>query len=114
MESVAQQIEKLRFLRRLDVSETLFADVSPHVLVRYRERAATESPSHFRAQAVPVRLTLLAAFCVTRMAELTDALVTHLIDMVHHINVRAERRVEKKFVAAFRKVNHRAFVIIRL
>lgn len=107
MESVAQQIEKLRFLRRLDVSETLFADVSPHVLVRYRERAATESPSHFRAQAVPVRLTLLAAFCVTRMAELTDALVTHLIDMVHHINVRAERRVEKKFVAAFRKVNHK-------
>lgn len=107
VESVAQQIEKLRFLRALDVPDTLFADVSPHVLVRYRERAATESPSHFRVQTAPVRFTLLAAFCVTRMAELTDSLVTHLTDMVHHINVRAERRVEKKFVAEFRKVHHK-------
>ena len=54
-----------------------------------------------------MRLTLLAAFCVTRMSELTDSLVTHLIDMVHHINVRAERRVEKKFVKEFKKVNNK-------
>ncbi|GAA5503816.1 hypothetical protein Dxin01_03579 [Deinococcus xinjiangensis] len=107
VESVEQQIEKVRLLRKIGLSHSLFADLSPHVLARYRERAATESPSHFRVQAAPVRLTLLAAFCVTRMTELTDSLVTHLIDMVHHINVRAERRVEKKFVKEFRKVNNK-------
>ena len=107
VDSVEQQIEKLRLLRKIGLSSGLFADVSPHVLVRYRERAATESPSHFRVQAAPVRLTLLAAFCVTRMTELTDSLMTHLIDMVHHINVRVERRVEKKFVKEFKKVNNK-------
>ncbi len=107
VDSVEQQIEKLRLLRKLQLPPGLFMDVSPHVLARYRERAATTSPSHFRAQAAPVRLTLLSAFCVTRIAELTDSLVTHLTDMVHHINVRAERRVERTFIREFRKVNHK-------
>ncbi|PTA66342.1 Tn3 family transposase [Deinococcus arcticus] len=114
VESVEEQIEKLRLLRRLQLPQALFADVAPHVLTRYRERASNESPSHFRAQTPSVRLTLLAAFCVARMTELTDALVTHLVDMVHHINVKAERRVERNFVAEFRRVHNKDRILERL
>jgi CBS domain-containing protein len=88
--------------------------VAPHVLTHSRERAATASPSHFQVQNPTLRLTLLAAFCVTRTAELTDALVTHLVDMVHHINVKAERRVERNFVAEFRRVHNKDRILERL
>ena len=114
VESVSEQIEKLRLLRGLKLPGLLFSQVAPHFLTRYRERASTASPSHFRTQAPEVRLTLLSAFCVARMMELTDALVTHLMDMVHHIHVKAERRVERTFVAEFRRVHNKDTVLKQL
>jgi hypothetical protein len=45
-----------------------------------------------------VRYTLLAALCWTRQAELVDGLVELLIGLIHRINARAERRVEKELI----------------
>ena len=56
-------------------------------------------PSDLRAMAAPIQLTLLAALCWSRTAEITDALVDLLIDVVDKIRVRAENRVEKALVA---------------
>jgi hypothetical protein len=39
-----------------------------------------------------VCFTLMAALCWVRQAEITDALVDLLVDPVHKINARAERR----------------------
>ncbi|GGO32931.1 hypothetical protein [Deinococcus humi] len=61
-----------------------------------------------------MRLTLLAAFCTARTAELTDASVTHLVDIVHHINVKVERRVEPNFVVKFRRVHNKDRILERL
>ncbi|WP_189152315.1 hypothetical protein [Streptomyces lacrimifluminis] len=50
-------------------------------------------PSDFRDTSAEVRITLLAALCWSRQAEITDALVELLVALVHKINARAERRV---------------------
>jgi hypothetical protein len=55
-------------------------------------------PSDFTACDEPVRFTLLAALCWVRQAEITDALVGLLVDLVHRINARAEWRVEKELL----------------
>ncbi|MFI6449696.1 hypothetical protein [Kitasatospora sp. NPDC050543] len=39
-----------------------------------------------------------------RQAEITDALVELLVALIHKINARGERRVEKQLAAEFKKV----------
>ena len=58
----------------------------------------------------PVRLTLLAALCSARAAEVTDALV----DLLLKINTRAERRVEKELIEDLRRVRGKEGLLFRL
>lgn len=61
-----------------------------------------------------MRLTLLAALCWTRTAEITDALVDLLLALVHKINARAERRVEKELVEDLRRVRGKEGILFRI
>ena len=65
-------------------------------MAAWRARAARMYPSDFAECGEPVRYTLLAALCWTRQAELIDGLL--LIGLIHRINARAERRVEKELI----------------
>ncbi|MFD7490813.1 hypothetical protein ACFV8T_00025 [Streptomyces sp. NPDC059832] len=52
--------------------------------------------------------------CSSRQAEITDALVDLLIALVHKINARAERRVEKQLTAELRKVRGMEGILFKL
>ena len=52
-----------------------------------------EAPYELRRHLEPLRLTLLAAFCHSRSRELTDTLVDLLLDLIHRIGAKAERKV---------------------
>ncbi|GGS36790.1 hypothetical protein Snoj_16620 [Streptomyces nojiriensis] len=71
-------------------------------------------PSDFRDTAADVRITLLAALCSSRQAETTDALVELLVALVHKINARAERRVEKQLTAELKKVRGKEGIPFKL
>lgn len=57
-----------------------------------------ESPSHLRHHGGEITMTLLAALVYCRTWEITDALVTLLLRVVHAIGARADRRVTKQLV----------------
>jgi len=84
---------KLGLIRDLALPEGLWAGISPTILARYRARAGSEPAGDLRRRAPPVRDTLRAAFCWQRCREIADGLVDLLIQVVHHIGVRAEQRV---------------------
>jgi hypothetical protein len=65
---------------------------------------AVEAPSHLREHAEPLMLTLLAALLHSREREIIDALVDLLIQTVHRIGARADRRVTEELINAFKKV----------
>ncbi|MFG2395695.1 hypothetical protein [Streptomyces lydicus] len=71
-------------------------------------------PSDFRDTAEDVRITLLAALCSSRQAEITDALVELLIALVQKINARAERRVERQLTAELKKVRGKEGILFKL
>jgi hypothetical protein len=98
LDTLMSEIAKLTTVRALRLPEDLFADVSDRLVVAWRSRAARMFPSDFAACDEPIRYTLLAALCWVWQAEITDALVGLLIDLVHRINARAERRVEKELL----------------
>ena len=114
LESVLVEIAKLERLRALGLPAALFHDVSPKVVERFRQRAAAEAPRELRAHAPALRATLVAALCHQRGREITDALVDLLLQVVHKIGVRAERRVEKELLADLKRVTGKTGLLFRI
>jgi hypothetical protein len=104
VETMLTESAKLRRLRTIGLPVDLFSHLSPKVVRVYRQRAGAETPSLLRAHPEPIRLTLLAALCWQRSQEITDSLVDLLIQIVHRIGERAERKVEEVYVQELKRV----------
>jgi len=104
VDTVLEEVDKLKCLRALGLSSTLFAGVPPRFVAAYRRRAATEKTRELRRHPDAVRHTLLAALCWQRMHEITDNLVELLIHIAHRINTQAEKKVERVYVDQLQKV----------
>jgi len=83
-------------------------------LEAWRAQAMRIYPSDFAAPPEPIRLTLLAALCWVRKAEMIDGLVELLIQLVHKISVRAEKKVANEVSSAFRRVQGKHGILARL
>jgi hypothetical protein len=70
----------------------------PRDLERCRQRVSVEVPRELRRHPDAARMTWLAAFVHLRAGTLTDDMVDLLIDTVHRIGARAERKVEKELL----------------
>src|SRR5512135_1337238 len=101
---VQAEMAKLELVRGIGLPADLFAQVLPHELERYRQRVSVEAPHELRRHPQPARLTWLAAFAHLRSRQLTDNLVDLLIETVHHIGARAERRVDEELLEDLKRV----------
>ena len=105
LDTLLTEVGKLVTVRALGLTEAVFADTSDRIVAAWRARAARMYPSDFADCPDPaVRHTLLAALCWTRQAELVDSLVELLVGLIHRINARAVRRVEKDLIGALTNV----------
>jgi hypothetical protein len=114
--SMLTEISRLEAVRAVGLPDGLFADVAPKVVAAWRARAAVESPSHLRDPRSDPDMTvaLLAALVYSRTWEITDALVTLLLRVVHAIGARADRKVTKHLVAEFKKVHGKENMLFRV
>jgi len=104
LETLLAEIDKLERVRSIGLPGDLFSGVSEKVVAAWRARAGLSYPSDLRGSPRPIRLTLLATLCWARRAEITDSLVDLLIALVHKIDAKAERRVERELLADLRRV----------
>lgn len=114
LESVLTEVAKLKAIDALALPATLFNLSSSKRVSAYRQRAAGEPPSGLRLRVEAVRYTLVAAFCWQRRREILDGLVELLMQIVHRIGVRAERKVEKELLEDFRKVRGKTAVLFKM
>jgi len=114
VESALAEIAKLRSLRAIGLPLDLFQGYAPRLVERLRRRIAAESPSHIRQHPQAIRMTLLAALVFQRTQEVTDALVTLLIQIVHRIGKRAERRVEAAYLNDLKRVAGKTRILYRI
>ncbi|WP_209441543.1 DUF4158 domain-containing protein [Streptomyces erythrochromogenes] len=114
LDSLLTEITKLNDVRRLGRPEGLFADHSEKLLAAWWSKAIKMYPSDFRDTSEDARITLLAALCSSRQVEITDALVELLVALVHKINARAERRVERQLTAELKKVRGKEGILFKL
>lgn len=102
--NLEEQLAKLQLARGIELPADLFARTLPHEVERYRRRAAVEAPYELRRHPETIRLTLLAAYVHLRCRELTDDLVDLLIETIHQIGARAERRVDTAMLKDLKRV----------
>src|SRR5437879_5758038 len=114
LESILQETAKLERIHQLALPADLFSQISPKILQGYRQRIAVEELQEVRRHPDPIRLTLLTAFCWLRRQEIVDTLIKLLMDVIHHIGTKAERRVEKEFVNDIKKVSGKTTILFRL
>lgn len=114
LETLLVETAKLAQGRAVGLPADLFADTSEKLVAAWRARAARLYPSDLRDAPAPVRLTLLAALCGVRRAEITDGLVDLLIALVHRIDARAERRVEGELIDDRRRVGGKEALLFAL
>lgn len=105
LETVFKELHKLQIIKELQLPYDLFNDISPKILKKYRKRTVTEDIRELRRHPSQIRYTLLSSFFWLRRAEITDSLIELLIQIIHRINVRAERKVDKELIHNLRKVN---------
>lgn len=114
LDTLLREIDKLTAVPTLGLPTDLFADASEKLVAAWRARAARSWPANLRAAPAEVRLTLVAALCWVRQTEITDALVDLLINLVHKVNTRAERRVERELTEDLRRVRGKEGILFRL
>jgi TnpA family transposase len=103
--SVQDALAKLELIRSIGLPADLFDGVLPHELDRYRRRVTAEAPYELRRHPQAARLTWLAAFAHLHARTLTDDLADLLVETIHHIGARAERRVERELLDDLKRVS---------
>ena len=102
--SMQDELAKLELIRGIDLPVDLFDQSSPRDLERCRQRVSVEVPRDLRRHPDAVRITWLAAFAYLRGRSLTDDLVDLLIETIHHIGARAERKVDRELFDDIKRV----------
>jgi Tn3 transposase DDE domain len=105
---------KLNQIETLELPDNLFAEVQPQILRQYRLRAVVEPPREVRRHPEPIRHTLLAGFCWQRRQEIIDGLVDLLIQIVHRISVRAEKKVVDELLGDLEKVHGKTTLLFKM
>jgi hypothetical protein len=114
VDSVLKEVNKLRTIRNLELPDDLFRDIPQKVLKKYRQRVSTEDLRELRRHPDPTRYTLLSAFFWLRCMEISDNLVDLLIQIIHRIGVRAERKIEKEILKDLRRVSNKYSILFNM
>ncbi|SHK42077.1 Tn3 family transposase [Tepidibacter formicigenes] len=114
LESIFREIMKLKTIRQINLPDNLFNNISQKVIKKYKQRVASEDLRELRRHPEPLRYTLLSAFFWLRCREITDNLIELLIQIIHRIGVRAERKVEKEFINDFKRVNGKTNILFKM
>lgn len=114
LESVFREVIKLKTINQLGLPDNLFGNIPHKIIKKYKQRTTSEDLRELRRHPDAVRYTLLSAFFWLRCREITDNLIELLIQIVHRIGVRAERKVEKELLNDFRRVNGKTNLLFQM
>lgn len=114
VQTVQQEKAKLDAIAALELPADLFSGVSPRLLHQYRQQVATEDTQGLQRHPEARRWTLLAAFCHVRRQEIIDTLADLLLDVVQHLGVKAERKVERELLRDCKRITGKTTMLYQL
>lgn len=112
--SMLAEITRLEQLRLITTPDDVFNSVSSKVLQRYRQWVITEKLSELQNHPPTIRYALLTIFCWLRRQEITDHIVEILVQIIHKIDSRAQKRVIEELMADFKRVSGKARLLFEI
>lgn len=106
-------IAKLKCIDAVALPASLFEDVPVKFIDQFRQRCA-ESIRELRRHPSAIRYSMVAMFCWRRRQQLTDALIDLLLQLIHNLGTRAEKKIDQRQFAAFKKVRGKARLLFKL
>lgn len=112
--SMRAELTKLQTIRNIGLPADLFAGTPIRDIDIYRQRVAIETPWELRRHPEAARLTWLAAYVYQRGRAITDTLTELLVETIHRINAKADRRVEEVLLDDLRRVTGKTNILFQL
>jgi hypothetical protein len=114
LDSLFTAVDTLRHLQGLQLPWALLAPLSAQYLRRMHLRVMGESLTHLRRHPDSRRYALVTLFCYGRMRDLTDRLIELLLQNVHKMSVKAEKRVDQELLADFKRVTGKTRLLFQM
>lgn len=114
LDSVLKETANLAFINTIELPEDVLNGIHPKVLHRYRQRIHSESAWDVKRHRVPIRHALLSIFLFHRRREIIDGLVDLLVQIVHRMSVRADRKLVRELIGDYRKVHGKTALLFRI
>ena len=114
LESVLREVAKFSSIDGIDLPESILSCIPAKISDKYKLRVATEHPNKLRQRKPVIFYALMAIFCWQRKKEIIDGLVDLLIQIIHRISVRAEKKVVKELLRDFKKVHGKIAILFKL
>lgn len=114
LDSVLVEIEKLHFIRSLDLPFKLLQTINSKASKDYYQRICSESAWEVKQHPPEIRYSLLGIFLYFRQREIIDGLIELFILIVHRFTVKAERKLTKELLRDFHKVHGKTTLLFRI
>ena len=114
LDTVFKELDKLAVIDHLALPSTLTEGIAEKRLRPLSLRASTESLWDLRRHPPYVGYALVALYCWHRRAEIVDGLVELLIQLVHKINTKAEKKVVQELLSDIRAVHGKTRLLYKL
>lgn len=114
LDTAQQEMAKLHRVRQIALPAREFLALPARWLQKYCRRASIESTWELHRHSDDIRYALVAAFCWQQQQNITDGLVDLLIQAVHKIGTRAEKKVEKQLFHDIHQVRGKSNLLFKL
>ena len=114
LNTAQKEIAKLKRIRQVGLLDSVFDQIPPKIIERYRQRAVTEPRRELERHPAPIRYTLLASFCYLRSRQITDVLIDLVIQLVHKIETHAKKKVEQAYLKEVKHVRGKSTLLYLL
>ena len=114
LDSLLVAIAKLKCIDEIGLAPEVFEGVPAKFIDQFRQRCSTESIRDLRRHPAAIRYSMVAMFCWRRQQQLTDSLIDLLLQVIHNLGTRAEKKIDKKQFVAFKKIRGKARLLFKL
>jgi TnpA family transposase len=114
VKSLHKEITKLQQLRSVGIVKEHLMNVPFKLQKLLKRRTTNETASKMREHPEDIRYGLMACFISIRTMEVIDDIVTMFIEMIHRIDVRAEKQRDNELLRDLKRVDGKTQILFRL
>ena len=108
------EIEKLKLIRSVDLAGEPFTKLPWNVLQVLKRRAMNETASEMRDHPEGIRYALMGCFLYVRAMEVTDDVTRMAIDLIHRLQKRSEKQIQREWLADLERVEGKMQILSRV